>query len=92
MPTPKRLSYLAIRTLEEALIEAEAGPVNRTCGHRLALAWLASQNAGLDWHYKNFWEAMVQTTSGGIQDGGKYIRTTTMHMLLHYWRRTLELN
>lgn len=82
---------LALRTLEEALEQAHAGPVKRNAGHRLALAWLARQKAGLDWHYKAFWDAMANDKGGGIYDGGKYVRTTQMRTLLNYWRRSLKV-
>lgn len=89
-PNPNRLTVLAFRTLDDALDEAATGPVKRNAGHRLALAWLASQNAGLDWHYKAFWDAMALNKGGGINDGGNYIRGTTMRSLLHYWKTTLR--
>lgn len=90
-PSPGRLTELAIRTLEDALEEAHAGPVKRTAGHRLALGWLAMQRVGLDWHYKAFWDAMVDDRDGGICDGGKYARTTYMRSILGYWKRSLKM-
>jgi hypothetical protein len=86
------MNLLAIRTLEAALEEAHHGIVDRNAGHRLALAWLASQNAGLDWHYASFWRAMADGHPSGVNDGGKYVRTTRMRGLLDYWRRELGVS
>lgn len=90
-PPAARLNMLALRILDEALEQAHHGPVRRNAGHRLALAWLATQRAGLDWHYKAFWEAMVNEHGGGIRDGGKYVRTTHMRTFLNYWKRSLKV-
>lgn len=90
-PTPGRLTALALRTLEEALEQAHSGPVKRNAGHRLALAWLARQKAGPDWHYKAFWDAMADDRNGNILDSGRYVRTTQMRSLLEYWKRSLRV-
>jgi hypothetical protein len=57
-PSRERLTAMALRILEEALALADYGPVKRTLGHRLALAWLAHEGIGLPWHYEAFWKAM----------------------------------
>lgn len=58
---PERLRLFALDALEEALAEAEAGPVRRTWALRLALAYLASLHPRI-WSrsepYRDFWRAL----------------------------------
>lgn len=59
--TPERLRQCALDALEEALAEAEFGPVRRTWALRLALAYLASLHPRI-WSksepYRDFWRAL----------------------------------
>lgn len=59
--TPERLRQCAFDALEEALAEAELGPVRRTWALRLALAYLASLHRrtwSLSEPYRDFWRAL----------------------------------
>jgi hypothetical protein len=49
MPRKADITGLALRTLEDALAEAEHGPIRRQWGHRLALAWLAQTGVAEPW-------------------------------------------
>jgi hypothetical protein len=64
MGTDSDLTRLAMRTLEDALARAHHGPVKRTWGHRLALAWMAQTGIPLDWHCQKFWQAMIEDHDG----------------------------
>jgi hypothetical protein len=59
--TPERLRQCALDALEEALAEAELGPVRRTWALRLALAYLASLHPRI-WSrsepYRDFWRGL----------------------------------
>ena len=59
--TPERMRLFALDALEEALAEAEFGPVRRTWALRLALAYLASVHPRA-WvtsePYRDFWRAL----------------------------------
>lgn len=63
--TPERLRQCALDALEEALAEAEFGPVRRTWALRLALAYLASLHPRI-WSasepYRDFWRALSVET------------------------------
>lgn len=58
---PDRLRRFALDALEEAVTEAESGPVRRTWALRLALAYLASLHPRI-WSssepYRDFWRAL----------------------------------
>lgn len=58
---PDRLRQFALDALEEALAEAELGPIRRTWALRLALAYLASLHPRV-WSsgepYRDFWRAL----------------------------------
>ena len=58
---PERLRLFALDALEEAVAEADLGPVRRTWGLRLALAYLASLHPRA-WSttepYRDFWRAL----------------------------------
>lgn len=82
-PTRERLTAIALRILEDALAQGNHGPVRGTLAHQLALAWLAYEKIGLDWHYRNFWQEMA---AEGSKDTYKnYFRTTTLTGLLNHW-------
>lgn len=58
---PDRLRQFALDALEEALADADLGPVRRTWSLRLALAYLASLHPRI-WSssepYRDFWRAL----------------------------------
>lgn len=58
---PERLRQFALDALEEALAEAERGPVRRTWALRLTLAYLSSlhpRNWSASEPYRDFWRAL----------------------------------
>ena len=60
-PTAEQLRLLALDALEEAVAEAELGPVRRRWALRLALAYLASLHPRLACRgdpYRDFWRAL----------------------------------
>lgn len=65
--TPERMRLFALDALEEALAEAELGPVCRTWALRLALAYLASLHPR-SWAkaepYRDFWRALSIERTG----------------------------
>lgn len=88
-PSRARLTALALRALEDAATEARQGPVRRTFGHRLALAWLAHEGIGLPWHYEHFWTTMADPFVTANDLYKSYQRTTTLNGLLDYWHLAL---
>ena len=60
-PTVEQLSCIALDALEEAIAQAERGPVHRSWALRLALAYLASLHPRI-WcsgdPYRDFWRAL----------------------------------
>ncbi len=88
-PSRERLTALALRTLEDALALAEHGPVKRTFGHRLALAWLAHEGIGLAWHYEAFWKAMAEEHRRENVGYQSYMRTRDLTGLLNHWYLSL---
>ena len=58
---PERLRLFALDALEEALAEADVGPVRRSWALRLALAYLASlhpRSWAVTDPYRDFWRAL----------------------------------
>lgn len=85
-PDRERITDLALETLEEVLARAEHGPVEHQQGHRLALAWLASRGALLDWHAAAFWREMADPHAGACTDGyAHYYRSSRLTGLLDNW-------
>jgi hypothetical protein len=79
-----------MRTLEDALARAEHGPVQRTWGHRLALAWMARTGIPLDWHCKKFWEAMVKPHDKACSpEYARMYRSQDLSGVLDNWYRKL---
>lgn len=88
MPARIDLAPLALRTLEDALaqIVAADGPIERTWGQRLALAWLAHEGVAERWQCDAFWRELAETkTWAHTPETGEYIRTTSLHGLLDCW-------
>lgn len=89
-PSRERVTAIALRILEDALAQAHAGPVKRTMGHRLALAWLAHAGVGLPWHYETFWTAMADPHAhADIEQYRQYMRTRDLTSLLGHWYMSL---
>lgn len=60
-PTAEQLRSLALDALEEAVAQAELGPVHRTWALRLALAFLATLHPRISRPgdpYRDFWRAL----------------------------------
>jgi len=69
MPAQADLTHLALRTLEDALAEAEHGPVRRRWGHRLVLAWLVKAGIAERWHGRGRWLGWTGMTGFGLANG-----------------------
>lgn len=82
-PPRERLTAIALRILEDVLAQGNHGPVKGTLAHRLALAWLAYEKIGLQWHYRIFWQEMAAERPKDTYKN--YIRVTTLTGLLNYW-------
>lgn len=61
--TRQDVSQTALRTLEDAVAQAQAGEVERTWGQRLALKWLMHTGAAQSWQCGAFWDALVDTNA-----------------------------
>ena len=91
MPNRNDITHLALRTLEDARAHACHGPIDRTWGHRLALAWLAHIEAGKDWHYREFWQQLANPTTTSAAGCVGYPRITHLTGLLDYWYSELGI-
>ncbi|MGE4430910.1 MAG: SOS response-associated peptidase family protein [Sphingobium sp.] len=93
-PAQGRIAALALETLEDALAQAQHGPVQREQGHRLALAWLCANGVALNWQCTDFWMAMADpmlwVPAANYAHGQ---RTQRMRAMLDncYYRLGLEL-
>jgi len=88
MPDQSDLSRVALRTLEDALANAEFGPVAHQWGYRLALTWLMRGGIAQPWQCRAFWQAMTDpfaflTTEEQRRDH----RRTAMIAYLDNWHR-----
>ena len=88
-PTDSDITDLAFRTLEDVLARAHNGPVQHSWGVKLALAWMSSKGATLDWHCRSFWQVMAHERSYKAGDSDEYPRTTQLRGALDYWYREL---
>lgn len=61
----EKLTGLALRTLEEAAAHSRQGPVQRTFGLRLALAYLASTKNCERWPFDGFWQYVAHHDPNG---------------------------
>lgn len=92
MPSSDRLAFLALRTLEEALAQAASGPVERTWGQRLALAWLSHIGAAKDGQCANFWKVLADEYSWACtEEYSRDMRTTILSGCLDHWYLELGL-
>jgi len=92
MPARDDLTRLAFRVLEDALAQANHRPVQRTWGHKLALAWIAQTGITLPWHCNAFWQYMVEPYANENAGYQRYLRTSHLTGLLDNWYRKLGWN
>lgn len=65
---PERLTTLALLTLEDAADQDRRGPVKRTWGMRLALAWLHGSKLAEREDCEAFWEELVRIRTDQVND------------------------
>ncbi len=58
-----QLVKMALSALEDAVARAHAGPVERTWGLKLALAYLASRRQCERWPFDTFWAQMGEASA-----------------------------
>lgn len=86
-PTRDRMTYLALRVLEDALAQAKDGPVVRTVAHRLALGWLAYSGLASPERCTAFWNTMADAFRSQHGMFSSYCRTSYMCSFLdRCWR------
>lgn len=92
MPGNDPVAALAMRTLEDALAQAQAGSVHRTWGQRLALSWLARTGIAADWQCSSFWNVLDDPFDWAYtQSGAQDHRVTTLMGFLDTWYFKLRL-
>jgi putative SOS response-associated peptidase YedK len=80
------VTRLALRTLEDALAEAEHGAVRRQWGHRLALAWLVQAGIAERWQCRDFWKILVDPFAWAwTPDYVHYMRSSRLTGFLNNW-------
>lgn len=87
-PSRRRVDELALRVLEEAALEARTTPVERTHGHRLALAWLTFTDTATPDQAKDFWDCLGHAEKYAGERGAFY-RTCDPKIFLQSWRKRI---
>lgn len=91
-PTGKEVALIALRTLEDAVAQAQAGEVDRTWGQRLALRWLVHTRSAKQWQSAAFWDALTDANEWACtSDSGQQHRVNTLMGLLDNWYLQLRL-
>lgn len=86
MAADDRLARLALRTLEDALAQAQCGPVDRGWGHRFALSWLVHAGVAEAWQCAAFWKALCDDGKWAFTPKqGQQIRVTSLMGFLDTW-------
>jgi putative SOS response-associated peptidase YedK len=86
MPTNDTITAIAMRTLEDAVAQAQCGVAQRTWGHRLALSWLARCGVAADWQCSRFWATLEdQFEWAYTEQGGNELRISILMGLLDTW-------
>lgn len=84
--TGQEVALIALRTLEDAVAQAQAGEVERTWGQRLALRWLVHTRAAKQWQSAAFWDALTDANEWACtSDSGQQHRINTLMGLLDNW-------
>ena len=84
LPDDSALSKLAILAIEDSYCAAAAGPVKRTFGIRLALAFLASRYQCERWPFDWYWQFLPQDEAKG--------RTANLTGALNAIYRQIKMN
>lgn len=85
-PTRQEVALIALRTLEDAVAQAQAGEVERTWGQRLALKWLVHARVAKEWQTATFWDALTDTNDWACTSAsGQQHRINTLMGLLDNW-------
>lgn len=85
-PGVRRISFLALSVLEEAASRAEHGPIERTGGHRLALAWLAYMEFAQPHQADQFWTMLARSGSYQMDEGGHFRFRADSAWMLKGWK------
>jgi putative SOS response-associated peptidase YedK len=86
MPPPSDLTRLALRTLEDALAQAEHGRVPHLWAYRLALTCLLNAGIAEPWQCRKFWKAMNDPYAGTYNaQYAKMMRIDAMIGSLNNW-------
>lgn len=92
MHRDKAIACLALRTLEDALAQAQAGPADRSWGHRLALRWLLQVGVAQNWQCDGFWLALHDAHGWAHTETiGHQHRITSLMRFLDTWYLTLGI-
>lgn len=92
MSSHDRLARLALRTLEDALAQAQAGPVDCTWGQRLALGWLLQVGIAEEWQCAAFWTTLNDDHAWAVTAvAGQEMRITRLMGFLDTWYLTLGI-
>jgi putative SOS response-associated peptidase YedK len=90
--TRQDVSQTALRTLEDAVAQAQAGEVERTWGQRLALKWLMHTGAAQSWQCRAFWDALVETNAWACTAAsGQDHRINSLMGMLDTWNIEMGL-
>ncbi len=68
MPSQLDIARVALRSLEDALAQAEHGPVQPQWWHRLALTCLLNAGIAEPWQCQSFWKEMAEPRRDTIPD------------------------
>jgi len=91
-PSRHEVALIALRTLEDAVAQAQAGEVERTWGQRLALKWLMHTGVAEGWQHAAFWDALTDANDWACTSkSGQQHRINTLMGLLDNWYLTMRL-
>lgn len=93
MRPSKRLARLALRTLEDALAQAQCGPVDRSWGQQFALSWLHQSGIAEAWQCAAFWNALTDECEWAFTpEQGQQLRITSLMGFLDTWYLKLGID
>lgn len=91
-PSRDSVTNMALRTLEDALAQAECGPADLHWGQRLALIWLAHIGVAQKWQCETFWRALADPFDHAYHPNQvQYLRTNDLRAVLRNWYEVLGL-
>lgn len=91
-PNQKQVALIALRTLEDAVAQVQAGEVERTWGQRLALTWLVHAGSAKQWQSAAFWDALTDANDWACTPkSGQQHRINSLMGILDSWYLTMRL-